>query len=344
MKNLNPIHKIIFLLNNIFALLFLASFAIPHVPPQRFPLLSVLSLGVPLLIFIHIGFVLFWILVGFKKQFLLSSFCLLAAVGFSYFPYKFKEHTVISGNSFSVMSYNVRLFNKYRWIDDEEVPEKILDFITESNPDILTLQEYGPFDKVSALYPYKFKKVKGKKMRTFSGLNIFSKYPIVNRGSLDFENSTNNAIYVDIVRNYDTVRVYNLHLESFGIKPDSVNIAEMSEKDSKKLISRLKNSFSKQQDQVVKFNEHKTQCRYKVILCGDFNNTFYSWAYNNLKGDDLRDSYVSAGKGFGKTYSFNGYPLRIDFILAEEAFKINEHKSYEVRLSDHEPIMARLSY
>ena len=37
--------------------------------------------------------------------------------------YKFSSESVSkSENSFSIMSYNVRLFNLYNWIDDESIP------------------------------------------------------------------------------------------------------------------------------------------------------------------------------------------------------------------------------
>lgn len=340
MKDLNPLHKLVFFLNNIFALLFLASFAIPYITPESIPLLSVMSLAVPLIVFIHIGFVLYWWLVGFKRQFLLSFFCLLLAVGFSYFPYKFKDRTVVSGNSISVMSYNVRIFNRYDWIKDPEVPEKIIRFIHENNPDILALQEYAPREATVSGYDYKFEEVKG--LRSTYGMSIFSKYPIVRTGNLDFENSTNNAIFIDVVMSNDTVRIYNVHLESFGIKTDSLNISGINEKDSRRLINRLKSSFVKQQAQVEKLKEHQFSCPYPIILCGDFNNTQYSWAYRNLKLD-LKDSFVQAGKGFGKTYPFNGYPLRIDFVLSDSRFKVNEHRNFEIGLSDHEPILVKLS-
>jgi len=340
MKDLKPLHKLAFFLNNIFALLFLASFAIPYVSPESFPLLSVLSLAVPLIVFIHIGFVLYWWLVGFKRQFLLSFFCLLLAVGFSYFPYKFKDHTVVSGNSISVMSYNVRIFNRYDWIEDPEVPNKISRFVRDNDPDILALQEYAPLKEIASEFDYKYEEVKGR--RSPYGMGIFTKYPIVRSGDLDFENSTNNAIFIDILMRSDTVRIYNVHLESFGIKTDSLNISGINEKDSRKLIKRLKGSFVKQQHQVERLIEHQMSCPYPIILCGDFNNTYYSWAYRNLK-NDLKDSFVEAGKGFGKTYSLNGYPLRIDFILPDSRFKVNEHQNFEIALSDHEPILVKLS-
>jgi len=340
LKNLSFLNKILFFINNILALLFFASLTIPYIAPKSFPLLSILSLAVPLLLFAHILFIIYWLLAGLKKQFLLSFFCLILAIGLSFFPYKFKEKTVVSGGSFAVMNYNVRLFNKYQWIDSEEVPTQISQFIKKQDPDIITFQEYYPNEKVSLDYDYSYKKLSGGKRG--SGLAIFSKFRIVNKGNLDFENSNNNAIFIDILRNNDTLRIYNVHLESFHIKPDSVDL-NLDEKQSKKLIYRLKKSFTKQQEQVEKFLEHKKTCRYKTIISGDFNNTAFSWAYSKLKSEQ-NDTFIESGKGFGKTYSFNTYPLRIDFILSDPHFKVNQHINYEVRLSDHEPVMARLSY
>ncbi len=145
------------------------------------------------------------------------------------------------------------------------------------------MQEYAPLEEIASEYDYKYEEVKGR--RSPYGMGIFSKYPIVQAGNLDFENSTNNAIFIDVLMNTDTVRVYNVHLESFGIKTDSLNISGINEKDSRRLINRLKTSFVKQQFQVERLKEHQLNCPYPIILCGDFNNTHYSWAYRNLKND-----------------------------------------------------------
>ena len=57
--------------------------------------------------------------------------------------YKFSSESVSkSENSFSIMSYNVRLFNLYNWIDDESIPAKIQEFIEVESPNILCFQEY----------------------------------------------------------------------------------------------------------------------------------------------------------------------------------------------------------
>ena len=340
MKNLSFINKILFFLNNIVALLFFASLTLPYISPKSFPLLSIMSLAVPLLLFAHMLFIIYWLLSGVKKQFLLSSLCILLAIGLSFFPYKFNSKEVVSGSSFGVMNFNVRLLNIYEQLAADEIPEKVSDFIKKEAPEIITFQEYAEVKNFNLNYPYKYEKSNGEKHGY--GLAIFSKFRIVNSGSLNFENSHNNAIFIDIVRSNDTIRIYNIHLESFGIKPDNVDL-NLDEKRSRKLIYRLKQSFTKQQEQVEKFLEHSKSCPHKIIISGDFNNTAFSWAYRKLKGD-LNDSFIEAGEGFGKTYPFNNYPLRIDFILSDKKFKVNQHKNFEIKLSDHEPVMARFSY
>jgi endonuclease/exonuclease/phosphatase family metal-dependent hydrolase len=78
-----------------------------------------------------------------------------------------------------------------------------------------------------------------------------------------------------------------------------------------------------------------------VIISGDFNNTAYSWIYKNIK-HNMKDSYLESGSGFGKTFNFKRFPLRIDFILADKIFQINEHKNYTIGFSDHFPIMVKI--
>ncbi len=310
---------------------------IPYIEPKAFPKISVLSLAAPVLLFSHVIFIAFWILVGFKKQFLLSTFCVFLAILFSYFPYKFSSTVTENENSFTVMSYNVRNFNRYLWIDDKEVPRKLSKFIAETNPDILSLQEYYNSKNIALNFPYQYVEFRGKKSKT--GQAIFSKYKIINKGSLDFKNSRNNAIFADVLKGSDTIRIYNIHLESLGIRPDSVYL---SEQNSKRLLYRLSESFVKQQTQVEQFVQHKKNCKSDIIITGDFNNTAYSWAYDKIK-HDFKDTFLQAGKGFGKTYTLKKYPLRIDFILVGEKYQVNEHNNFKIKFSDHEPILARLS-
>ena len=139
MKNLNFLDKVVFLINSVVALLSLLSYGIYYVPPKTFALISVLSLSVPLLIILNIIFVVFWLL-KLKKQLILSL--LVLAVGYNYVASFYKFSTQESSNSedtFTLMSYNVRLFNLYHWIEEDSIPSKIQDFITEKNTKYLVL-------------------------------------------------------------------------------------------------------------------------------------------------------------------------------------------------------------
>jgi len=244
----------------------------------------------------------------------------------------------VSGDDLSVMSYNVRMFNRYKWIDIEDIPGKIRHFIKEENPDILSIQEYYDTREFQIDYPYKYIVLDNEKHST--GQAIFSKLKIINKGSLDFKNTNNNAVFIDVIKGADTIRIYNIHLQTTGIKPDEELIGE---EESKRTISRIRKSFVKQQDQVEKIISHKSNCKYKLIITGDFNNTAYSWAYHHIKGD-MKDSFLEAGKGFGRTYNFHKYPLRIDFILVDERFKVNQFTNFDEHFSDHFPVMAKISH
>ena len=48
------------------------------------------------------------------------------------------------------------------------------------------------------------------------------------------------------------------------------------------------------------------------VIGGDFNNTAYSYIYRKVLGEDLKDTFEDAGNGFGRTYDFKFFPMRID--------------------------------
>lgn len=338
MKKLSFIDKILWIINRVLAIVLLLSFIIPFLPPKSFSVLSVLSLGVAFLILVNLVFFLYWLL-KLKKQLLLSFIVLL--IGYLSFGslYKFSssKHITSKGN-FKVMNYNVRLFNLYQWLPDDEVETKIEDLIKAETPDILSLQEYHPHANVDlSFFKYKYEKLSGKK--TKYGQAIFSNFPIVNSGSIEFPNTSNNAIFADVLLKRDTVRIYNVHLESMRI---NTNVESLKNEDSERLFKRIGKTFTMQQFQTELFLMHKRQCNYKMIICGDFNNTAFSYVYRKIKGD-LNDTFKEAGNGFGRTYDFKFFPIRIDFILADDVFEVNGFKTFDTHLSDHYPIMTTLS-
>ncbi|MGC1204214.1 MAG: endonuclease/exonuclease/phosphatase family protein [Flavobacteriaceae bacterium] len=338
MKKLGFINKIIYSINSIVAVLLLLSFLLPFLPPKTFALLSVLNLGVSFLIIINVIFFLYW-LVKLKKQLILSLFVLL--VGYFSFGslYKFSSSKKIedSGN-FKVMNYNVRLFNLYDWIPEKGIEDSIIEFLKTEAPDILSIQEYHPHKNIDlSFFKYKFEKLSGKKIKY--GQAIFSQFPIINSGSIEFPNTPNNAIFVDVIKAKDTIRIYNVHLESLRI---NTKIESLKNENSERLFKRVGSTFKMQQFQTELFLMHKKQCDYKMVICGDFNNTAFSYVYRKIKGD-LKDTFKEAGNGFGRTYDLKFFPVRIDFIFAENSFNINGFKAYDEHYSDHFPISTTLS-
>jgi len=330
------LNKIVFFLNSLAATMLLLAYVLPYVEPKKFAFLSVLSLSVPFLIILNILFLIYWLL-QVKKQLLLSLIILF--VGFIFLSplYKFSSSKNIEDeNNIKVMNYNVRLFNVFKWIKEENVDQKIVDFINEKQPDILSIQEYRRDEDINLSGYEKFEVISGQKVK--NGQAIFSKFPIINSGSIEFPNSFNNAIYVDIVKNKDTIRVYNVHLQSMKI---DANADALKNETSENLYRRVSKTFTMQQLQAEQFFEHKSKCPYKMIICGDFNNTAYSYVYKEIKGD-LQDAFVEAGNAFGRTYDIRFFPVRIDFLLVDDAFEVNSFKTFDVVLSDHYPIMAKV--
>jgi len=338
MKKLSFLNKIIFFFNVVAAIVLLLSYVLPFIPPKSFSFLSVLSLGVPFLILLNVLFFGYW-LFKLKKQFLLSLFVL--AIGYFSFGslYKFStSENIENTNSLSVMNYNVRLFNLYDWISEENIEIKLIDFIKEKAPDVISFQEYHPHANIDlSFFKHKFEKLSGKK--TKYGQAIYSQYPIINSGSVAFPNTSNDAIFVDIVKQEDTIRVYNVHLQSLHI---DANVDKLAQEDSERLFKSVGQSFEMQQFQTELFLLHKKQCKYKMIICGDFNNTAFSYVYKEIKGD-LQDAFKIAGNGFGRTYDFKFFPTRIDFILVDKSFQVETFKTYDVHFSDHFPVMTRVS-
>ena len=125
MKYLSLSEKIIFLVNTFVAFIFLFSLLIPFIPPRIFSFLSVIGLFTPILITLNFVFIFFWIY-KLKKHFLLSLFVLVIGHSTVQNFINFSNNSVFATeDKISVLSYNVRLFNLYNWIDNSEIENQI---------------------------------------------------------------------------------------------------------------------------------------------------------------------------------------------------------------------------
>ncbi len=335
MRKASWFHKIVFILNLICAFLLLLGILVAFIPADRFPYLSPWGLAVPLLVLVNFLFALYWAIYKKKKFWLSTS---LLAIGFfisgSFVKFSFFDEAD-SKDDLSVMSYNIRSFNTYGNIDDPNIYEKTFDFIAKEDPDIICFQEANYLKKEDfEKYPYQHLKYINIADRVLLG--IFSKYPIVREGTLDWPNSFNNGAFADILYKGDTLRIYNLHMQSLNVRPKTDSLLGNPYEN---VYKRLTKAFGKQTSQAHFFLNHREKVGYRTIVCGDFNNNQFSNSYRLVKGD-MVDTFEESGSGFGGTYNFLGFPFRIDFILADPEFNVQTHTNYDVEFSDHFPVMA----
>ncbi len=236
----------------------------------------------------------------------------------------------------TVLSYNIRGFKGDYRNPYPDLTTRILDFFSEQEAEILCLQEFAWSKRIMKEmkdYPYEYR-YPTNRYHSYSPLAIFSKYPILSSGSLEFANTANNAIYADLLVKKDTLRVYNVHLQSLQFRPGS-----LKRENPVRLFNRLGKTINKQKAQVEMIYEHSRNSPYPYIICGDLNNTQYSVVYSRLKRN-MKDSYLERGDGLGITLRLRLLPFRIDYVLTAPDFEITEHENFDVRYSDHYPIKA----
>jgi endonuclease/exonuclease/phosphatase family metal-dependent hydrolase len=131
-----------------------------------------------------------------------------------------------------------------------------------------------------------------------------------------------------------------MHLQSIKISTDIHE--EIDEAKSKFIFKRLSEAFTLQQHQAELIKSHFEGCNFSKIVCGDLNNSAFSYVYRTIKGD-MKDVFEQAGTSFGKSYNYKYYPARIDYIFVENNIEVKQFTSIDTFLqSDHFPQVTRL--
>ncbi len=359
MKNLSLFNKIIFGLNMLAEFALLLSYSASYISPEKVWYLAFFGLAYPIILLINIFFVIYWA-VQIKWQFAVSLVTILIGFKFlmAYYSFGNKEESE-NAEGIKVLSYNVRLFDLYNWSKNIDTRDKIMTLLKEEKPQILCIQEFfhdntGYFPTINSL-----KEIEGIKKHylhnyvamkdtAWWGIALFTSYPIVGKGVIEFEKSHGNlCIYADLKINDDTIRVYNAHLQSVKFKPEDYKTIEeienykeensLSLNSGKKILMRLKEAFKKRAKQVDTITEHIKNCPYEVLICGDFNDTPTSYTYHNLSSG-LTDAFIESGSGFGNTYIGKMPSFRIDYILHSPSITSSEFRILPEKLSDHHAV------
>lgn len=265
---------------------------------------------------------------------------------------------------FTLMSWNVRLFDLYNWTHNQQTRDEMMDLIRVEDPDILCMQEFldveggDPLEvKDTLLGSYRYTACADAytattRTKQHIGIAIFSTWPIVAQGTIHFPDELNNlALWADVAMDTDTIRVYTAHLASlrFGdMDYDFIrNVEQGGGTDSiptagSRILGRMKDAFIRRGRETGAITAHMRTSPWPVVYCGDLNDTPMSYSYHELLRSGLTDAFTESGFGLGHTYIGAVPSFRIDHIMHDPRFAAWGFRTLPDELSDHRAIISSL--
>lgn len=360
--------RVILTLNIMAALALLVCYVSVYISPDKLWPGALIGLSYPFVLLINLLFVIYWLL-RLRLWLLISLIAIL--IGWNHVTATIKifgNNDIPEGMStLKVMSFNVRYFDRFSWVNKENVQTRnqIFQLIKKESPDIICLQEFytdltpsfNTVDSLSKKYglPYYHAEFALVRSRNRSyGTATFSRFPIIKKDIFRFTNNIHNfAIISDIVVKPDTFRVFNIHFESIRLsEEDRLFINEITRQvgSQDEAVSRYRQISSKisfaaslRASQSREIRSLVEDSPYPVILCADLNDTPSSYTYNQLTRE-LDDAFAESGSGLGNTYIGFLPAFRIDFILYSPYFESRAYRTIPERLSDHYPVVTNLIY
>ncbi len=256
-----------------------------------------------------------------------------------------------------VMTYNVLSFN-YNEPKLSAQPSKTLKLVLDADPEVLLMQEGGakgldwgeipslkPYmNQVNSKYPYKYSSPEG--------LNILSKYPFTTQAIGEPQHSRsplgyNRDMTSHLARAYDLelpsgkqLRLVDFRLQSYHLSFGKSETVRVSPDVKPSPLERMRRSFALRGDNAEELRRAIDESPANVIVCGDMNDVPTSYVYRTIRGNDLKDAWAEAGRGYGHTYNRHNLPYRIDQILYRGDVRAMKAKRITGGSSDHYPVMA----
>jgi endonuclease/exonuclease/phosphatase family metal-dependent hydrolase len=273
-------------------------------------------------------------------------------------------------NTLRVLQWNVSSWDENHKktkeaLNQDDYRPEMMDLVRDQNADVLCFEEFFESEvseyfisNISTLkkmgYPYYYYAPTVDFKNDFThGIAIFSKYPIIDSGKYNLEVGKNtkdknrigeHLIFTDIKVNNKTYRIFATHLQSVHFdKSDYQSLTMLKNakdpglNDSKTIISKLKKGYISRYEQADLIEQKLKESPYPSIICGDFNDVPNSSTYFKIKGN-LKDAFLRKGSFIGRTFRFISPTLRIDYILVDKSFKVNQFRTIHVPYSDHYPV------
>lgn len=334
--------------------------------PKYFWPIGFLTLTAFYFLLILLAFIFFWLFIKPYRA-LISVIALLLAWKpiNNILPFRLSHsfNEAKPANSLRVLTWNVAQFNVLDNKKHPEVKNQMFDIIKEYQPDIACFQEMVAEDSTITDHGHMREFLEKLKFPDYFysynvkedfwgyahfGIIIFSKYPIINKQTISFYPNDYNSIfqYVDIVKGTDTLRVFNIHLQSLRFSRSNLKYIdeptvenETVIKESKSIIGKFKRGFLKRQTQAERIRAEIDKSPYPAIVTGDFNDVPNSYAYHTI-GKDMKNAFAEKGNGLGRTFAGISPVLRIDNIFVDDKFEVQQFLRINKKLSDHFPIVA----
>ena len=337
--------------------------------PQHFWFVGFFTLASLYLLLLIVGFLIFWLLV--KPRLIFIS---LLGIALAWKPL---HHTlslrwpvnftmIKHPANIRVMTWNVEHFDILEHKTHPEKKQEMLDMINQYQPDIACFQEVVASDSFpSAInyipdiskrlnlpnYFFSYNKKLDFDGRHHFGILTFCKYPIISQHTMSYAPNDYNSIfqYIDFVKQTDTFRVFNIHLQSLRFTESNLKYIngplkeEADIQKSRSLISKFKTGFLKRQLQSERIKKAIDESPYPVIICGDFNDVPNSYAYSTI-GKGLKNAFAEKGIGIGRTFYSISPTLRIDNIFTDKRFTVEQFVRVKKKLSDHFPVITDLFF
>lgn len=344
-------NRLLRLLNILLVLLTFAAYAAPMVDPADSWHFSFLALALPVLLVGNGLFLAFWILR--KRSYgLYSAACLL--VGYQYcldlFAFRLPAHPTGDAAVMTLMTYNLAGLKRMEGRRADKPAALLAGFRTfldrNDRPDILCVQE-GSHPDVHFILTRAFGY---KHAHRYKGTMILTDFPLMDKGYVPFERSSNSCAWADLLTPLGRVRVYAAHLESNALSHTADKIAtrgDLSERqtwrDIRFVMRQYRRAVAVRAKQAEILAAHMAGSPYRTLLCGDLNDPPVSYVYRQLAAG-RKDTFRECGFGTGATFNGRLPALRIDYILANPQFEVLDHQVLrKTTFSDHFPVWARIT-
>jgi endonuclease/exonuclease/phosphatase family metal-dependent hydrolase len=161
---------------------------------------------------------------------------------------------------------------------------------------------------------------------------IHARAPLQHHHGLIFPSTYNCYCAADFELGGRMVRVYNLHLESYGLGGPS------------NPLQRLHEGIQMRSEQAEIVARDVAASPYPAILCGDFNDVPTSYVYRTILGS-MQDGFRAAGRGLSFTYQGPLPGLRIDYIFCSRELEFTGYRSLNAgNFFDHRWVVADLRW